>query len=241
MNKIIPYKTLPPNLKGKDYYCGDLHGCFEILENTLSAMGFDPCKDRLFCTGDLINRGPQSARVLEFLNQPWFFSVLGNHEMMVVNAWMNMKSSRLKNGMDLKYAQEYGGDWLANLSSKEMETIATRLTELPLNLLIEGERKIAVVHSNIPGGKDIAFALRFLSNMPLYFSAPQSPALLAMLWDNNQPGEPRVVAGIDRLVCGHTGVKEIIHAGNISWLDLSVYRTGALGVIDSNEFPFQEK
>jgi len=49
---------LPTNQAGKDYVIGDLHGCYELLERLLDAVGFDKSKDRLFSVGDLIDRGP---------------------------------------------------------------------------------------------------------------------------------------------------------------------------------------
>ena len=37
----------------------------------------------LFAAGDLVDRGPYSPRVLEWLEHPWFASVRGNHEQLV--------------------------------------------------------------------------------------------------------------------------------------------------------------
>lgn len=53
---------------------------------------FEPCvrlpcntQGRDFVVGDLLDRGPQSPTVIEWPNQPWFFSVRGNHEQMVLD------------------------------------------------------------------------------------------------------------------------------------------------------------
>ncbi|WP_374350821.1 metallophosphoesterase [Chitinimonas sp.] len=78
---------LPRNEKGRDFIVGDLHGCRRDLEILLVAAGFDPGKgDRLFSTGDLIDRGPDSMGCLNLLRQPWFYGVLGNHEQMFLDA-----------------------------------------------------------------------------------------------------------------------------------------------------------
>jgi len=45
------------NKKGRDFVCGDIHGCFDQLEEKLSQVNFDKSTDRLFCVGDLIDRG----------------------------------------------------------------------------------------------------------------------------------------------------------------------------------------
>ena len=77
---------LPANLLGKDYVVGDLHGCFDELELLLNYVSFDKERDRLFCVGDLIHRGPKSLECLNLLksrnskNEKWFFSTLGNHD-----------------------------------------------------------------------------------------------------------------------------------------------------------------
>ena len=73
-------QSFSQNLKGRDYAVGDIHGYFTQLKTGLDRIGFDPEKDRLFATGDLVDRGPESHLVLDWLKQPWFFSVQGNHD-----------------------------------------------------------------------------------------------------------------------------------------------------------------
>ncbi len=73
-------QNVPANVDGRDFVVGDLHGCFDELAKLLKYVNFDPKKDRLFSTGDLIDRGPKPEECLELLNKPWFYSVLGNHE-----------------------------------------------------------------------------------------------------------------------------------------------------------------
>jgi serine/threonine protein phosphatase 1 len=59
---------------------GDIHGHFQRLQQCLEAVGFDPAVDRLFSVGDLVDRGPHSEAALDWLAQPWFHAVQGNHE-----------------------------------------------------------------------------------------------------------------------------------------------------------------
>lgn len=74
------------NVSGNDYVVMDLHGCYDELMKLLDFVRFDKEKDRLFCGGDLIHRGPYSEKCLQLLKernqkgQKWFFSVLGNHD-----------------------------------------------------------------------------------------------------------------------------------------------------------------
>ena len=48
------------------YVIGDVHGCFDELKKLLKKISFNPSKDSIIFTGDLVNRGNQSLEVLEF-------------------------------------------------------------------------------------------------------------------------------------------------------------------------------
>lgn len=73
------------NQEGDDYVVGDIHCQFDQLNNQLEEIGFDKTKDRLFATGDLIDRGGDGYRVLNDLGQDWFHSVMSNHEEMILS------------------------------------------------------------------------------------------------------------------------------------------------------------
>lgn len=63
------------------YIIGDVHGCYDELIALLKKMNFSLNRDFLIFTGDLINRGPKSAEVLDFVyNLPNKVVLLGNHD-----------------------------------------------------------------------------------------------------------------------------------------------------------------
>ena len=83
-------KKVPANIDGRDFVVGDLHGCYDELFALLKHVKFDYKNDRVFSTGDLIDRGPKSEECLQLLSKPWFFSVLGNHEDLLIEKIKNI-------------------------------------------------------------------------------------------------------------------------------------------------------
>ncbi len=65
-------------------FIGDLQGCADELENLLEAVGYDPDAHELWFTGDLVNRGPASARALRRVIELGASSVLGNHDLQLL-------------------------------------------------------------------------------------------------------------------------------------------------------------
>ncbi|WP_313047783.1 metallophosphoesterase [Pseudomonas soli] len=64
---------------------GDIHGYFELLEWLLAEVDFDTSTDRLFSTGDLVDRGPFSEQAQSWMTHSWFHAVRGNHEQMAID------------------------------------------------------------------------------------------------------------------------------------------------------------
>ncbi len=65
---------------------GDIHGHYNGLMTLLDAIapGSD---DQVYFLGDLIDRGPQSAQVVEFVKESSYQCILGNHEQLLIESF----------------------------------------------------------------------------------------------------------------------------------------------------------
>jgi len=67
------------------YIIGDVHGCLKTLLALIEKL---PTDEKIIFTGDLIDRGPSSKEVVQWVmdNSDRCTSVTGNHEQMLLNA-----------------------------------------------------------------------------------------------------------------------------------------------------------
>lgn len=68
------------------YVIGDIQGCLSPLQQLLEHIHFNPSKDTLWFTGDLVNRGPHSLETLRFIKSlgDKHKMVLGNHDLHLI-------------------------------------------------------------------------------------------------------------------------------------------------------------
>lgn len=98
------------------YAIGDVQGCFDELQALLERISFSTA-DRLWFVGDLVNRGPQSLRVLRFVRSlaSRAVTVLGNHDLHLVAQHEGFERARADDTFaDVMAAPDRGElvDWL---------------------------------------------------------------------------------------------------------------------------------
>ena len=64
----------------KTFIVGDVHGCQQEFFDLLDKISYHPSKHRLILLGDIINRGPFSWEMLQWVKSNKVESIKGNHE-----------------------------------------------------------------------------------------------------------------------------------------------------------------
>jgi serine/threonine protein phosphatase 1 len=174
---------MPP----RSFVIGDIHGCATSLKRLILDTLRPSGNDRIYLLGDLIDRGPDSKGVLDFIFE------LRDHGLSVVSIRGNHEEMCLQACTD----SYYQGFWAANggmatLTSFQTDspgTIPQRyldfLVSLPLYIILDA---FVIVHAG------------------LNFSIPHPfDDTEAMLWTRSPFVDQQRIGG-RRLICGHTPV-----------------------------------
>jgi serine/threonine protein phosphatase 1 len=98
------------NQQGSIITMGDVHGCYKTLLALVEKLPKDI--PLVFC-GDLIDRGPDSNKVIEFVRQNNHYCVKGNHEDMMIRYFEDSRS-----GMD--FIRNGGGKTITSYSGADL-------------------------------------------------------------------------------------------------------------------------
>ena len=206
------------NVFGRDFVVGDLHGCFDLLCEQMDRVGFDPKTDRIFSVGDLVDRGTQSKDALNWMAQPWFHAVRGNHEEMAIyytcGQWEEESYRR------------NGGGWFIDLPKDTQQSIAQAFLTMPIVIEVETkEGMIGVLHAEPAGQRWIDF-LSALKN-------DDSHAKETALWARRRIGvrDRSTVSGIAMIYVGHEPLEKPATLGNVRYIDTGAVYGGKLTMV----------
>ncbi len=204
---------LPVNQYGRDFVVGDIHFKTTDLYKALKAVGFDPSVDRLVGVGDVIDRGPGVLDGLKLLGEPWFTTVAGNHEDMLINAYRKNPEARYS---------AHGAGWWATIDDSSKGMIIDKLASLPTVIEIQSARGlVGVVHADVPEGMQWSEFVTRIDDPQIKHVAQWS---MQRVSKHNREGVP----GIWRVCTGHTWIPRPLRLGNFLALDCSSGGEGPL-------------
>ena len=219
MNKLL---QLQINKVGRDFVIGDIHGKYDQLMLGLSKVNFDFEKDRLLAVGDLIDRGPQSMQCLELIDEEWFYTVIGNHEMIMADA--------LEYAGAMRMWTMNGGDWHYSCSDMEIDLLKDYYVDMIYNSLpvaiefiaTNGQR-VGITHAGLPRAWTWAQVKGAMKDVKRVFAHRTVQELIWTRTRIQQTGLVADILGIDLLINGHTPSKKEVWRGNNVFIDLGAY------------------
>ena len=129
-----------------NYAVGDIQGCYKEFDKGLKKINFNEKKDRLWISGDLVNRGPDSLKTLEriYSIRSSVNIVLGNHDLhFLARHYADRKSAKNDTLEEL-------------LASSKCEKYAKFLLKQPfvfskkIKLKNGDKKKYIMVHAGLP-------------------------------------------------------------------------------------------
>ena len=168
-------------------FIGDVQGCCSALERLLDKVRFDQTVDRVILVGDLVNRGPASAAVLQLIMSlgTAASTVLGNHDIHLLAVAAG--------------AREPGPSdtFLDVLEHPARQSMIAYLTQQPVLLCDETTQSI-VVHAGLWAGWNLIDAQRYAREVEMALRDP-SGAFFHHLYGDQPNRWALSLRGWDRL------------------------------------------
>lgn len=196
------------------YAIGDLQGCYDPFCRLLDKIDFDPGKDRLWLTGDLVNRGPKSRKTLRFVSSlgDAAITVLGNHDLHV-----------LKLRHDARFKKSKANAFRKIMGNRDSDELLDWMRMRPLAHYSES-LKTLMVHAGLPPKWTVKKALARAAEVEAALRGDGHEELLANLYGNKPNKWSGKLEGLDRLrfivnaltrmrMIGQDGTIDFTHTG----------------------------
>lgn len=225
MNKTKLSIELEKN-NGRVFVCGDIHGMYDEFTKLLEQIGFNFDEDLMICTGDLVDRGPQSLDCFNLTYRDWFVSCRGNHEQFCLDC--------VKEGDRRTYQSHMsnGGMWFHNLPLDVKRVIANEIDNMPITItLARNNKKYGFVHGDIPihinDWSELNESLNGLSSETYLthciWGRSRVRQSMASQWKNHINN---IINGVDEVFIGHTVIHDHKKVGNINYIDTGLVYDG---------------
>lgn len=168
------------------YAIGDVQGCHDELLRLVDQLEFDPSKDQLWFTGDLVNRGPKSLETLRTIRAlgDSAICVLGNHDLHLL---------AVAEGISRTKHRDTFGDILA---APDRDELLGWLRTLPL---LHHEGEFYLIHAGLPPQWRLEDAARLAPEVESVLGSPDYADFLWHMYGNEPPLWREDLQGFDRL------------------------------------------
>jgi bis(5'-nucleosyl)-tetraphosphatase (symmetrical) len=172
------------------YAIGDVQGCYDPLRRLLDKLKFDGARDRLWFTGDLVNRGGQSLEVLRLVHSLDRQSVvvLGNHDLSLIAIAERRESEQRKVNADLQRV----------LFADDREPLLDWLRGRPL-MHVDRALGWAMVHAGLAPKWTLPLALKRAREVERKLRGGNRRKLLKQMYGNKPAAWSPKLEGMDRL------------------------------------------
>jgi serine/threonine protein phosphatase 1 len=230
--------------KGRMFFTTDVHGSFDLLHEAMKNVSFDTSKDILFVGGDNCDRGANSDWILDYINEPWYASIAGNHEDLVIGAYEEALAdteSPTEGGGSYwatRCLMSNGGKWWFEQPEDKQKAIYESFKALPLAIeLLTKWGTVGIVHAETPYNNWNEF--KKMLPIEIEYNGAATLQWARTKYDKQNKDS---VKGIDKVLVGHTPTNsgEIEQLGNVVYADLGSFFRNKISFIEINEEFFNE-
>jgi bis(5'-nucleosyl)-tetraphosphatase (symmetrical) len=210
------------------YAIGDIQGCYDPFRRLLDKLDFDPQRDRLWLTGDLVNRGPKSLKTLRFVRElgDAAITVLGNHDLHLIAVANGIGDAQERKGSLAKVLRADDCDelidWLRMRPlahfNRSLNTLMVHAGLHPRWTVKKALARAAEVEAVLRGGDYRRFLPNLYGNSPSRWSGKLT-GNKRLRFIVNCLTRIRMIYGNGRLDFEHKGPPEDAAKGLIPWFD----------------------
>lgn len=222
------------------YAIGDLQGCYDPFRHLLDQIDFNPGSDTLWLTGDLVNRGPKSLKVVRFVRSLGnsAVAVLGNHDLHLLalatdGADFDKRFETLEKILQAPDCDELI-DWLRHRPlahySKDLDTLLIHAGTHPKWSVKKTLAHAAEVEAALRGEKHETVLAKMYSNRPRTWSG-KLKGYGRLRFIINTLTRMRMLTAKMGLNFAHTGAPWRARKGLTPWFEFEARATGDTRVV----------
>lgn len=234
------HQEFEPNLDGRDFVVGNIHGMHDKLQEALQVVRFNAATDRLFSTGGLVNYGDQWRESLALAEHAWFHPVRGAVENTLLYMLMTgMKLQADPHNPDLleEFRQvgdetvRNGGRWLVELladgeGEEYTEEVAAAVLGVEQSLRWPGIITVRHASGMTFGVVPAEYPLGDWEERETIEQVPEFGQSLLYGSSRLRRQVRGNVDNVDLIICGHTEVSEPVVRDNHLWINTAPEKPG---------------